>query len=165
MSWSSFSAQLAGADGIARGEELDDLGGDIHAAGGVDARADAEADVSGGERTTRGVELRYVEERTQAGIHGTAQAVDAEARDDAVLAQQRHGIGDGGDHQHLEEGRQQLLAGALRVYCFEQRLGQLECHARAAEVLAGIGAVGLVGIEDGECASAGPSPLPAGDGQ
>jgi hypothetical protein len=36
---SSFSASSVGAGGVAGGEELDDFGGDVHAAGGVDARS------------------------------------------------------------------------------------------------------------------------------
>ena len=145
-----FVGERAGAFDVARGEELDDFRGDVHAAGGVDARADAEANVAGSERATCGVELRDIEQGAQPGVHRTPQAGDAKRGDDAVLAEQRDCIRDGGDDQHLQERGQQLLAGALGVYGFKERLGQLECHARAAEMLAGVGAIGLVGVEDGE---------------
>ncbi len=98
----------------------------------------------------RRVELRDFEQCAQSHIHRAAQPLDAEACDDAVLAQQRYGVGDSRDHQHLQERGQQFFAGALGVACFEQRLRQLECHACAAEMLAGIGAIRLVGVEDGE---------------
>ena len=41
--------QLRGAMRIARGEKLDDVGGHVHAAGGIDARRKAEGDVEAGE--------------------------------------------------------------------------------------------------------------------
>ncbi len=87
---------------------------------------------------------------------GRRRPCDAERGDDAVFTEQRHCVCDGCDHQHLQERGQQLFAGTLRIYPrrsiwgFEQRLGQLECDARAAEVLARVGAVRLVGVEDGE---------------
>jgi hypothetical protein len=46
---SSLEASSVGAGGVAGGEELDDFGGDVHAAGGVDARAEAESEVEAGE--------------------------------------------------------------------------------------------------------------------
>ena len=43
-----LGGKIAGARGVAGGEELDDLGGNIHATCSVDARSEAEADVDGG---------------------------------------------------------------------------------------------------------------------
>ena len=48
---------------------------------------------------------------------------------------------------------------------FEQRLRELECDARAAEVLARVVAVGLVGIENGERLRQAHARPPAGDGR
>jgi hypothetical protein len=45
LSRSSFLGELVSAGCVAGGEELDDFGGDIHAAGGVDAWAEAESEV------------------------------------------------------------------------------------------------------------------------
>ena len=49
-----------------------------------------------------------------------------------------------------------FCACALGVACFEQRLRQLEGDACAAEMLAGIRAIRLVGVEDGERPAAAP---------
>ncbi len=46
--------ELVGAGGVAGEEELDDVGGDVHAAGGVDAGCEAEADLGGGWAAGRG---------------------------------------------------------------------------------------------------------------
>ena len=49
LSRSSLAASSAARAAIAGGKELDDLGGHIHASGGVDARRQAEGDVEAGE--------------------------------------------------------------------------------------------------------------------
>src|SRR5580692_11307222 len=69
-----FLRELAGTVDVACGEELDDIGGNIHPASRIDAWADAEAYVSGSEGPTRRVELRDVEESAEAGVHRAAQA-------------------------------------------------------------------------------------------
>ena len=58
--------EFGGAGGVAGAEELDDVGGHVHAAGGVDARREAEGDVEAGERLGCGIELGGGEERAQA---------------------------------------------------------------------------------------------------
>ena len=95
--------QLACAVGVTCGEELDDIGSDIHAAGGVDARADAKADVGCCQTALRRIQLGNREQRAQSWIDGTAQFRDAEAGDNAVLTQQWYRVGDSREHQHLEE--------------------------------------------------------------
>src|SRR6188472_1617706 len=77
--------ERAGAFDVARGEELDDFGGDVHAASGVDARADAEANIAGSERATCGVELRDIKQGAQTRVDRATQAGDAKRGDDAVL--------------------------------------------------------------------------------
>jgi len=44
-----LGGKIGSAMGVARGEKLDDVGGNVHAAGGVDARGEAEGDVEAGE--------------------------------------------------------------------------------------------------------------------
>ena len=81
-----FGGELGGAVRVARGKELDDVGGHVHAAGGVDARREAEGDVEAGELFGCGIERGRGKERAQAGAHGTAQLAQAEGGDGAVFA-------------------------------------------------------------------------------
>ena len=55
------------------------------------------------ERAGCGVDLRFFHERAQAKAHGTAQFGEAQRYEDAILAEQRHGVGDGRDGEQLEE--------------------------------------------------------------
>ena len=132
-----LGGQLGGAVRVARGEELDDLGGDVHAAGGVDARREAEGDVEAGELLGGGIERGRGKERAQAGAHGAAQLAQAERGDGAVFAAERNGVGDGGDGRHLEKAGQSFFARARRLAALEQRLGELERDGRAAEDFSG----------------------------
>ena len=68
-----FEGNFAGAGGILRIEQLDYIRCNVHAAGGVDAWADAEADVEAGDRTARWVELRNLKEGTQPRADGPAK--------------------------------------------------------------------------------------------
>ena len=61
---------------LARGEEFDDVGGDVHAAGGVDARGDAEADVDGGESAVRGILATCMSARRPGGRGGGAREAE-----------------------------------------------------------------------------------------
>ena len=45
------AGDLAGSRGIFHAEEFDDVAGNVHAAGGVDARRDAKGNFAGGERS------------------------------------------------------------------------------------------------------------------
>ena len=103
FSRSSLCGQLRGAMRVARGEKLDDFGGDIHAAGGVDARRQAEGDVEAGELFGCGIERGGGKERAETGAHGTAQLAQTNRRDGTIFAAQRNGVGDGGDGCHFEK--------------------------------------------------------------
>ena len=58
---------------VARGEELDHVRGNVHAAGRVDARGEAKGHVEAGELFGCGVEGRGGEEGAQARADGLAQ--------------------------------------------------------------------------------------------
>ncbi len=105
-----FGGELGGAVRVARGEKLDDVGGDVHAAGGVDARRKAEGDIEAGELFGGGIERGGGEERAEAGADGAAQLAQAERGDGAVFAVKRNGVGDGGDGGHLEKAGQGFFA-------------------------------------------------------
>ena len=47
------------------------------------------------------------EQRLETGIDGTAQSIEAELGEDAILAGERNGVGDGGDRYHFHERQQQ----------------------------------------------------------
>ena len=143
-------ASSAARCGVAGGEELDDFRGDVHAAGGVDARGEAEGYVEASDLFGGGVEGGGGEEGAESDAGGTAQLTQAEGGDDAVLALERNGVGDGGDGGHFEEAGQGFFAGASGVAAFEDGLRELERDGCAAEGFLRIGAAGLVGIEDGE---------------
>ena len=74
------------------------------------------------------------------------QQVQADFRDDAVFADQRHDVGEGADRGDFDESRQPALA----VRPAAQRLNELERDTDAGEVLVGIRAVVTLGIDDGE---------------
>ena len=145
-----LGGKFDGAVRVAGGEELDDFRGDVHAAGGVDARGEAEGYVEASDLFGGGVEGGGGEEGAEAGAGGTAQFAQAEGGDDAVLALERNGVGDGGDGCHFEEAGQSFFAGAHGVAAFEDGLRELEGDGCAAEGFLRIAAAGLVGIEDGE---------------
>ena len=126
--------EFVGAGFVARGEELDDFGGDVHAAGGVDAGREAEGDVDGRERATGRIDLRFAHQGSQAESDGTAQFGEAERDEDTIFAEQRNGIGDGGDGQHLEERGQNFRPRSFEVPGFEQGLGKLERDSGTAEM-------------------------------
>ena len=116
-----------------------------HAAGGVDARRQQEADVEAVERLAG--QARSVEQRPQPDrVLVLRQALEAEPGDDAVLADQRHDVGDRADGGDLEERRQPLLAAALQA----QAVHHLQRHADAGEVLVGIRAVGPLRVDHRE---------------
>ena len=74
--------------------------------------------------------------RRRAGPRDSAR--QAVAGDDAVLADERHDVGQRADRRDLDEVRQELGAASARR---EQRLHELERHADAGQVLVGIRAV------------------------
>ena len=98
-----FFCELGCAGRVFCEEEFDDVAGDVHAAGGVDAWGEAEADFGGGGGAVYG-DLRDLHEGAQAGLDGVAKFAQAQSGDDAVLAFERDGVGDGSDGDELEEG-------------------------------------------------------------
>ena len=162
---SSLAASSAARIGVAGAEQLDDFGGYVHAAGGVDARGEAEGDVEAGDLLCGGIERGGGEEGAQSSAGGVAQLAQAERGDGAIFAAERNGIGDGGDGGHLEKAGQGFFAGASRVAALEHSLGELESDGCAAERFFRIGATGLVGIENGEGVGNGVVRLGQSDGR
>ena len=146
-----FGGKHGGACRIAGCEEFDDLGGNVHAAGGIDARCETEGDIEAGELFGGGIESGDGEEGAESGANGGTQLAEAEGGDDPVLAFERYGVGDGGDGGHFEKAGEDFVAQADRIMAGENGLRKLERNGCAAERFFRIGAVGLVGIEDGEC--------------
>jgi hypothetical protein len=90
--------------------------GAVEAAGGVQARAEAEADRAGVDRAR--VDLGDVHQRPQARLPGRGELAEALADEAAVLAQQRDDVGDGGERHEVE-----VLVGHARVLA----VGLQEC--------------------------------------
>ena len=112
-----------------------------HAAGGVDARREHEADVIAVDRLAG--QAADVEQRAQADlVRPAGQQIEAELGDDAVLADQRHDVGERADRRDLDEAGQQLVAAGAAA----ERLHQLQRDADAGEILVRIGAVGRFGL-------------------
>ena len=92
-------------------------------------------------------EAGHVEQRPQPDLVRPArQHLEAELGDDAVLADQRHDVGEGADGGDLDERREPGLATGLLT----QGLHQLQRHADAGQVLVGIAAVAALGVDDGQ---------------
>ena len=152
--------QLDGTVGVARRKKLDDVGRDVHAAGGVDARGEAKGDIEAGDLLACRVERSSGEERAETGADGTAELTQAECGDGAIFAVEGHGVSDGGDGRHLEKAGQNFFAqasgiaakrfGLVETGLLKQRLGELERDGSAAEAFFGIGAARLIRVEDGE---------------
>ena len=95
--------------------------------GCVDARREPEADLSGVDR--RGIDARDAHQRLQPGLLCARERAEAGDRQRAVLAEQRDDVGDRRERDEIELTAQDVGVGA------EQRLAELERHARAAELL------------------------------
>ncbi len=93
---------VAGAGRVFHAEQFNDVFRHVHAAGGIQARRDAERHFAGAQRT-RAAYLRHFEQRPQPGIHRGAQGIESELGEDAVFAGQRHRVGHGCDRHHLHE--------------------------------------------------------------
>jgi hypothetical protein len=143
-----LGGQFGGADGVARGKKLDNIGGHVHAAGGVDARGEPEGDVEAGELLVGGVEPGCGEEGAQPGAGWMAQLTQAQRGDGSIFSVKRHRIGDGGDGSHFEKAGQDFFASAGRIAALEQGLGEFESDGRTAERFFRISAAMLVGIEN-----------------
>ena len=119
-----FGGQPAavGEQGLERVERV------VHAPGGVDPRAEPEADVHAG-----GVAVEAGEflQGAQSGVEGAGQAAQSLAHQDAVFPDQRHDVGDGGQGDEFQQPAQ------IEVFqrpALEHRVGELEGDAGGAQV-------------------------------
>ena len=87
---------------IAREEELDDVARDLHAAGGVQARREAEAYVGRGDGA-RGVDAGKLHQRAQTGLRWAAELAQTNRSDGAVFVGERNGVRNGGNGEQLEK--------------------------------------------------------------
>ncbi|HEU4658013.1 MAG TPA: hypothetical protein VFR97_10825 [Capillimicrobium sp.] len=109
-------------------DQLEPRVGALQAAGGVDARRQPEADGAGVE--PRGVAARDRHERPQPGLARGAQRVQALAHQPAVLAAQRHDVGDRRQRHEVE-----VLGGGRRAQRGDELVGDgggAEVRARVA---------------------------------
>ena len=109
--------------------------GAVEAAGGVEARGEAEADRALVDAA--GVDARDVHQRLQAGLAGAGEPAQARAHEPAVLARERDDVGDGGERDQVE-----VLVGRVGVLprAGQQRLGELVGDAGRAQVGARVAA-------------------------
>ena len=150
--------QLSRAGRVACKQQLDHVVRYVHASGGVDARRDAEANLGRGRRAVQR-NLRQLHQRAQAGLHGIGKRGKTQSRNRPVFADERNGVRNRGNGHQLEERGEQYTASARaeggrvrgeRCGGVEQRLRQLECDGGPAQVLVGIGAAGLRGIDNSQ---------------
>ena len=121
------------------------------ASGGVDARADREAEVH---RPCRaGVLARHLEQRRHAGVQpAVADPLQALRDEDAVVAVEAHDVGDGAEGDEVEQRVELRLRGRREAPARPQLGAQREQHvehdAHARQVLAGKAAARLVRVDD-----------------
>ena len=144
----SCSASSRASSAIASSEASSSraaMSGRAHAAGGVHARREHEADVIAVDLLAG--QAADFEQRPQPDLVRTLrQHAEPELGDDPVLADQRHHVGQRADRRDLDERRQPARAGPLRA----ERLHQLQRDADAGEVLVRIAAVVPLRIDHGE---------------
>ena len=91
---------LRRADLVVREQQLEAGVGALEAAGGVDPRREPEADRA--RVDPRRVGARDAHERAQPGPRRRRQRAQARAHEAAVLAAQRHAVGDRGERDEVE---------------------------------------------------------------
>ena len=136
--------ELIGPGFVPGGEQVHRLGGAGHAPGGIDAGADARNDVAH-RQVIRGAP-HDLEQGADAGPRIAGDTPKAMVKENAVLTGDLDQVGSDAQGHQVE-----AVVGAHRGQPepFGQGLGQLERHATAAELLEGIGATRLLGVEDG----------------
>ena len=158
-----FDGEFLRTGGVAGEEELDYVGGNVHAAGGIDSGSKSEADFGCGGGTVER-NLGELHQGAQARLDGVCKGGEADGGDGAVFSSERDGVGDGGDGDEFEEGRDKHATGAgaeggrvggERRGGFEEGLGEFVGDGGSAEVLVGVEAVGLGGVDDGEAVGKG----------
>ena len=130
---------------IGAAQQLQRQRGVLEAAGGVEPRREAKADGAGVDAV--GLDPGDLHQGGQAGARRAAQAPQADARQHAVLVDERHDVGDGADGDHIAERPQgqRHLDARLRGL-FEQRVRKLEGDADAGELRARV--AGQLGSDD-----------------
>ena len=122
--------------------------GDIrgaHAAGRVHARRQHERNVIAVDGLAG--QPGHVEQGPQAYLMRAArQQIEADLRDDAVLADERHDIGERAEGGDLDEARQPAVVVRLAA----ERLHELQRHAHTRQVLVRIGAIASLRVDHGE---------------
>ena len=136
------ACEALGPGHVGRGQQLDPLGCLAEPAGRVEPRGQTKGDIFAFERPLL-VQARELEQLGEPRPAPLPQALEAAADDDPVLVHQRHDVGHGAERgqadpaqEHLAEpGRDLLRATGPRG----DRPGELEGHARAAQLAEGIG--------------------------
>ena len=108
--------------------------GPAHAPGGVDTRAQPEAEMLLGE--LGGLDGGQRHQRSQAGLARACHGDESLAHDAPVLVAQRHEVADGG-----QRGEVEILVRALRIGAggHLQRLAELEDHPGGAQLWTAVG--------------------------
>ena len=128
-----LARHLAGAGVVVREQQLESGVGALHAAGGVDARPEPEAERVLGQ--LRGRHATDLHQRAQAGPAGAPERHEPLAHDAPVLAAQRHQVADRGERREVDVlGR----LGRVAAGGGEQRLAQLQHDARGAQLRAAV---------------------------
>ena len=116
-----------------------------HAARGIEARRELEADLLGRDRG--GIDTRDIHEGAQAEILRLCHVREAETHDLAVFAEQRHDVGDRAERDEFEPLLPRLVAERQRKRV--AKLEKLERNADAAEVLVRIHIIFAMRVHDG----------------
>ena len=132
-------------------KEIHHVTGHVHAPGSVQAGRDAEGHFRRRQRPPV-AELRNLKQGLEPDVHRPTQTLQSQFREHAVLAQQRNRIGDGCNGHNFHERHQQarlIFNVKARIQPpLHQSLRQLERHASAAQILAGIITTVLIWIHD-----------------
>ncbi len=135
-----FVRETAGFGGVFGEEEFERGFGGVEAAGGVEARAEAEADFGGEDGRDHGGDLH---QGAQTFPFGVAEAGQAVANYDTVFAAQRGEVADGAHGGEVEEVAQ---VGVAAAGDFLKSVAEFEDEGGGAEV--GV-AAGDLGIDEG----------------
>ena len=135
-----FQCEAPGFDGIGGKKELQGGLGSVEAPGGVEPRAEPEANLGGGERRNGAGDIH---EGAQPHPFGVAEAGEAVADDDPVFAAQRGEVADGAHGGEVKKVAQIGIAAPGQLL---DAVAELEDEGGSAEV--GVSA-GSLGINDG----------------
>ena len=139
-----------GASGVVGEHQLDPGVGAVEAPGGVQPRAEAEGDVALVDPL--GLDPGGFHQRPQAGAGRAPDLVEPAADQEAVLADERDEVGDGGERDEVEVADRRLRPAGPPTL---QRLGELRGDRRAAQRLERV-AADLAGWTIGQSGSSSP---------